>query len=467
MKCDEGRPVCLKCKSFGIRCDGYGFLPRDHRQSSRVLVPADALLPRVLAPAPFSSGFQNQTEHQYFIYFKEETMPDLAGPFPSDIWQYVVLRAAHEEPLVRHLTVALAALGKSKSSVHDRSSHLQFAIEEYGRALRMIQRLIQNRSDKQSFRIALIASLLVFCFENLHGDTDQAVAHIRSALLLFRKRLALYSSPRYAGPKKLPSLPGLEDDVLHLFVKLDKDLTCHVDNSLTSQIGRDLESRSELLQIDYDDEVFRVPSSFATTNDAKDSLEQLMSGATPYLKHLPALLIGNANAPIQVPPGVYEEFDACINQWWRAFTPLMESNIEKDFIACATLQALSLATFLTVRRVCCGVEVASSFNAPSREIVALSRRMVRDKKWKRTFAVCGGIVPALFVVIMVCRTRSIREEALDILKLAEGRVEVTWDAAVLAKVGEQVLQAEDAKGYLPSWMSTSEPSFVGTCFSSF
>jgi hypothetical protein len=44
---------------------------------------------------------------------------------------------------------------------------------------------------------------------------------------------------------------------------------------------------------------------------------------------------------------------------------------------------------------------------------------------------------------MICRHRRIREEAIRILRLAEGRIEVVWDAAKVAELGERMLRAEE------------------------
>jgi hypothetical protein len=54
-----------------------------------------------------------------------------------------------------------------------------------------------------------------------------------------------------------------------------------------------------------------------------------------------------------------------------------------------------------------------------------------------------GVVPALFITFMICRKRSIREEAIRILNLAAGRLEMTWDARTVTAICEKMLKAED------------------------
>jgi len=55
-------------------------------------------------------------------------------------------------------------------------------IAKYGKALQEIRDLIAARTDQEAVRVSLIASLLIFCFENLQGEPESAVRHIKSAL---------------------------------------------------------------------------------------------------------------------------------------------------------------------------------------------------------------------------------------------------------------------------------------------
>ena len=74
----------------------------------------------------------------------------------------------------------------------------------------------------------------------------------------------------------------------------------------------------------------------------------------------------------------------------------------------------------------------------------LTRAVVADTRFKKTFVFDCGVIPSLFITIMICRNRSIREEAIRILRMAEGRMEITWNAATVADMGEKVLNAECA-----------------------
>ena len=86
---------------------------------------------------------------------------------------------------IRELVIAVAALsiaGKSRNnpklakvscwtsiSKYGTNADLEYALTQYGKALNRIQEMVSTGQD--SIRIALIAALLIFVFESLHGDT--------------------------------------------------------------------------------------------------------------------------------------------------------------------------------------------------------------------------------------------------------------------------------------------------------
>lgn len=62
--------------------------------------------------------------------------------------------------------------------------------------------------------------MLIFCFENLQGETEAAIRHIKTALNFMRTHVT--SSVRY-DPKRhsSTSVKGLEDEVSVLLLRLD------------------------------------------------------------------------------------------------------------------------------------------------------------------------------------------------------------------------------------------------------
>jgi hypothetical protein len=137
--------------------------------------------------------------------------------------------------------------------------------------------------------------------------------------------------------------------------------------------------------------------------------------------------------------------------WGRAFKPLLDDASRRgglDFIAAATQRVLALATDISTQRIFLGAAGTSNpglFVSEAKEIVELTRRIAADRHFRKGFVVDCGIVPSLFVVITLCRDRSVREDAIKVLESCGERMEVTWNAAAIAQIGKQILEAEGEK----------------------
>jgi hypothetical protein len=300
--------------------------------------------------------------------------------------------------------------------------------------------MVSSRSDFETIRTTLIASLLIFSFETMHGNTEQAIAHAKASLKMMRKHLDT-STRTYSQIRRQSSIPGLEDEVLEVFVRLDQTI-------MSSILGDPYRQRASFLDINFIDEHFYMPPSFRDLVEAKGYLEHFQFRAMPYLSHLTDAFMYGDRFACPVPPSVYDVLQSQLDQWYRSFQPLFDRACrpgDKDFIGAATLRCLALGTDISVQRVCLKIDKRPKepFEAEAREIVDLTRRVVLDHRFKKSFGFDCGVVPSLFIAIMICRNRKIREEAINILKMAEGRIEVVWDASKVVELGEKMLKAEE------------------------
>jgi len=384
--------------------------------------------------------FRDQEEYQYWLYFRDEIAHDLSGHAPSKCWNYVVLQACNDSPTLRYLTVAIAALGKSKYCRNDSGQHRQFAVMKYGQALRSIREMVVSSNDLETIRTTLIASLLIFSFESMHGNTEQAIEHAKASLKMMKKQLNT-SNRRYSQIRRLSSIPGLEDEVLEVFVRLDNTI-------MSSILGDPYRPRYSYLDITFIDEHFYMPPSFRDLVEAKGYLEHFQFRAMPYLSHLTDTFMYGDKFACPVPDSVYAILDSQLKQWYKSFEPLFTAALrpgDNNFIGAATLRCLALGTGISVQRVCLKAKnrPKTLFEAEARELVDLTKRVVLDPRFKKSFGFDCGVVPALFIAIMICRHRQIREEAIEVLRMAEGRIEVVWDASKVAELGERMIRAEE------------------------
>jgi hypothetical protein len=152
VKCDEARPICLRCIKFGIDCDGYEpqFQSRNHRSRGCTdRIPKSNSPNSQSFPLGFSPSlglFENDRQHRYFTLFCSKTSAYLSGQFTSTLWQTVVLQACVDEQPLRLAVIAPGAL--ISSSVVDadeaidntKSLRRQFALDEYSKAISQIRK---------------------------------------------------------------------------------------------------------------------------------------------------------------------------------------------------------------------------------------------------------------------------------------------------------------------------------------
>lgn len=369
---------------------------------------------------------------------------DISGPIPTDLWKIVMLRSSVEEPALRHMAIAVAALRKSQA-VHvavEATGHHRFAVQQYGRALKMVQAIIAVNRQNEGVRISLVASILIFCFENLLGEHEQAVTHVKSALNLMHKRLST-SAKRYSRLSATRWLPDIDDDVLHIFVRLD--------NTIMSRLAESHDQpRTSRLHLHYDHENFRIPRVFINVTEAKNYLEHIQFRAMPFLSHMPDFFAhGNTYAP-HVNDEEFHTLASGLREFNATFEPMLARAKEGsyyDFASAAAVKIMALVTDISILRVYYGNgEIPTdAFVSQSRETVDLCRRIVRDPRFKKTFVMDCGTIPALFVTVMICRDREIREEAVVLLRESSPRMEVVWDASTIADVCENMMRAEDQR----------------------
>jgi hypothetical protein len=464
VKCGEEKPKCLRCTNFGVVCDGYDTAFKGHaaltRSSVREIVPRGNNFVSLLAGSkveiPFTTFFQDGTEYQYFLNYQEEAAMELSGPFDTRLWNRVVLQACHSEPSLCRLTTALGALHRAarmrRSTCHEDEAclHEKYALKEYGRALKGVQEMISNPHRLDATRLALIASLLIFCFESLHGDFDMAIKHMESALHLMNKQL-LRASGRYKHLQNWSPIPDLEEDLVTEFVRLDSHLVSRTDNSKTRRMGSEIVMTS-ILNVNWDAEAYEVPHRFTTINEARRFLEYIQFRLLPKVAYEFGLQIrGHHHTISQYAKDLCKSHSVQFQKWRLAFAPLYaeacKSATQKDFVAAATLRVSGLSTeitaqWLTIR----GTAATDLYEYESREIIHLSRLVMADPSFRRSFVFDCGFVPALFMVVVVCENIRLRKEALELLKQSMPRREGTWDSVHLVAAAEQFLQMREAAG---------------------
>lgn len=236
VKCDEEKPFCARCLKFGADCEGYEVgsrLNASTKLSPRKIIPQkrhqqESLLSS-LGRLPFIVVFQDNREYSYFLYFQQEAALGISSHFDQSLFTHVIIQSSWNEPSLRQLAASLGALHKAENPKtlnmpkQETDPHRQYAFQQYGQALKSVQARISANKYRDTTRVALIASLLIYCFENLYGDLDSALRHLEGALQLMQKQLA-HTSRRYKHSNNSSPTSKLEDDLVAAFFRLDSGL---------------------------------------------------------------------------------------------------------------------------------------------------------------------------------------------------------------------------------------------------
>jgi len=398
---------------------------------------------------PISIPFQDEEEARYFRFFYHETADALAGGFDIPLWKRTVFQACYEDQAILQCTIAIAALDRacrdasSNSSPKASKAHHRYALSQYSRSLRGVREAISEGKD--SLRTTLIASLLIFCFENFHGDVRLALSNIRSAQGLMHSWLE--SKGGSAAPRGFSPAPYvIEDELVGVFAKLDVHLLSWID------IPMDLMSPSSSVP-----DVQSLPAEFCSLLESKYHFDIT---TTRIFHRLSIVQEGREDAAKSLPtpppdakqssPETFTDVEEELLRWKSAFEPILKHSRspegEKDFVGATILRIHALTMELAVRATKLESSSPQSYDVflPEYcEIVSLCQTVAGHPRFVRSYVFDVGIVPVLFLIVVQCRDRMVRQEAIAVLKAASPRREGLWDSMMVAKIGEALMKAEE------------------------
>ena len=414
--------------------------------------------------------FEDEQEQRYFQAFVTDIGSEKSKPFHnSKVWINLILHASQNERCLRLAVAAIGALSKmqveSQGSLvcgvqNRQNQHYQYALARYQTALRGMMEI-------ESERTALIACLLIFYFENLHGRPDLAFIQVLTGLKVLSKVLEPKSTQ--TGVTGLPSIPSsgsisedhtrglsvpavsVEDDLVDIFIRLELEAVTFGAPSPVSNISR-VHKRITL-------------SSFSNLEEARLALDRVAVEALRFIRYgpTPAPTSSHPDADLvdvkgySIPQPDDNELiarlaahglcEAQLWEWFQAFAPLFHdsqiSACREDFFTAAFLQInakttkIWLAGALIVNK--CDYD---RFYPDFKEIVDLSRSLIGHHRTAGGSFVGFGIILPLFCAGTMCRDRILRREAISLLRMT-GRMEGIWDSSVLASVATWIMMLEE------------------------
>ncbi|KAH7348982.1 hypothetical protein BKA65DRAFT_271906 [Rhexocercosporidium sp. MPI-PUGE-AT-0058] len=468
VKCDEQRPECLKCCKFGHTCGGYEHLT-SVKQLLKLTPVRRKLLPKsndlatttLAIPLSLTSGirFEDERESHYFRLFQKHVARELSAGFEGTLWNRIVLQACENES-IRRLTVATAALKQTTKLWQDSDEGLQsdreYALEKYGNALKSMKTELSKSQD--NLRVALIAALLIFVFENMHGCARAAVMNIQSALDLVNNRLMCHCHSLQASSSKQGILQSsiselVEDEVLTTLIRLDKPSVALLG---TSKGVRHSQDRFFSFHRYLED--FQIPASFETITEARKCYECIRFRVFPehnWEKKLIALtsLPEDVSAPVVLrelfssiaDPESIQDLCAQLQRWHRAYAPLFRHSRTargaSTFVPATTIyiRALSLNIPLSLRQLPVSLDSPGQDHSTHR-ILDMAWGLLSHPDFSKSFVFDTGIIPSIWMVAVLCPDIDLKRKALEILRSMQPRVECVWDSRIFVRTGEALLR---------------------------
>ncbi|KAI1034492.1 hypothetical protein LB504_004355 [Fusarium proliferatum] len=177
VKCDQGKPVCVRCTSTGRTCDGYNPPPSSSFYSSSTFTSPSSNSIDACADLKLILPRQSPQEVRSYRFFLEVTAPSLAGAFYADFWLAEVPRVCMSDAAIWHAVVSLGSAHEDFAE-HGQGSRSVFALEQFNAAIRS---LTGSRSPRYEDRWrALIVSTIFTYVCTIKGLHEQTRLHLQA-----------------------------------------------------------------------------------------------------------------------------------------------------------------------------------------------------------------------------------------------------------------------------------------------
>ncbi|KAL8912057.1 MAG: hypothetical protein Q9171_002845 [Xanthocarpia ochracea] len=424
--------------------------------------------------SPTFEVFDDDTERRSFAFFKDRTLAEISGYFPSDFWERLVPLAAFHEPALKHASIALASLHerfeKGDRSILKSNKDVAeggFALQQYNKAIRC---LITPRggNQKPALDTSLVACVLFACFEvretvftsvliaansqqTLRGHHGSALSHIHSGTQIL---IQMDDRERELGGIDSPQQMCVPlETLVVLFTRLD-----HQKVQLLGSRPMLLPQGKPNAHPGFNPD---IPVVFKSLEEARNSLDyqwNLYLQKVNDLQYLIHFREGTETQEHRDADNVdRSHFRAIFEKWMTAYQGFLDRNVttmnSKSLQGAMVVKLhaklaamhLELSAFQHLHDPMCWDKSLPVFE----EIVDLAAAVINaqnatDEKrlQKPVFQLDHSIIGPLFSVSHMCRDPYLRRKAISMLYSAP-RQEGVWDSILTARVCERIMILEE------------------------
>lgn len=460
VKCDEGRPACLRCVSTGRVCDGYGIWGGGgnfygERQSSTIVMKNGEDAPRL---DPFGTIPSNSLEEKrYFDWFKSRTAKKIPGAFVLTFWNTLVFQASMSQPAVLHAILTLSAV--HKENVYDDSltkdgdsvnKQEQFMLRHYVKAIRCLQPHFSSK-DRASVRVALITCIIFVCLEFLRGHFQSAQSHLQNGLKVLREWQGSCHKDGILLMK--PSWNSVDDWLVEAFSRLQ------FQGELFKQTYRHSFLVLQVVELEP------IGFTFHSVNQAWRHIERLLNETFRLTEEARQLV--SDEATIEQPSAllwrqyhIQEELARWIDAY-EASKDRLQCQIPDDRVLPLLHEYHTMTTIMVA--VCLSPDESIYDSCTDQFVFLISQSakmwemrssMLAPRPQKRfrnhmdmpRSLVDVGWIPPLYYTALKCRSHRVRLHAIRLIESTSHR-EGMWDSIIAACVARKVMEIEERGCY--------------------
>ncbi|OCL10853.1 hypothetical protein AOQ84DRAFT_438081 [Glonium stellatum] len=431
IKCDEGKPSCLKCSSTGRKCDGYTSHPGSNHNTAidtahQTATTSDVGLPMLLLGVqphinlpPYRWNL-TEPEKRSIHHFVHRSTKDLTGPFQTQVWGSYALSLCATSPAIQHAVIALSGFHERFCSPITAVASLQGCLQHYHKAVKRINSLMDEHNHKRNSTIQeiVVACAIFICIEILIGNDVAALTHLEGGLGILRQIFSTETSSTSLTP---------DPQVLDL-----RGLFARLDLQALSFVG----SRPSM-------EPLRAPTPLP--NPPASSLYRVLRRAHHFLRTTAEPL----KYTDDIPSVAFQERElhlADLESWYQAFksqrtyikTPENIANLLVAYHSTRIKLLVCLGPFEIAYDAC-----STNFRAivEAADCILASRLpscLSGDTKY---FTLEASIIEPLYFTSLKCRHPQLRRRALSLLHRS-GK-EGVWDGSVMAEIADFIISIED------------------------
>ncbi|KAK6950697.1 hypothetical protein Daesc_007222 [Daldinia eschscholtzii] len=466
VKCDEGKPVCLRCHSTGRVCEGYGIWGGGGNDYGRRPTGSSARsLTSFYTPKLVQTVSKEET--RCLEWFAYRSVLKLPGVFRFEFWDKLIFQAASTEPAVLHAIIALSSAHKREGLCFDTTPDTaldeqeHFVLKHYTDAITHLQSHFTSKTNR-SIRVALITCLMFIIMEYLRGNFLTGYNHLQNGLRVLNEFSARSNAIDRYSLFQEPCCDSADAWIIQAFIRLD--------------VQAKFQHRgSQFLNITQEDcshDGPAIPPIFQSVNQGRQLLDRIISQIF-YLHHQCCRQTQPSNKVD--PQGLLSRqrnLSTKLDSWYNAFKA-SRAVLPRSKITQNTVAYIILEIYHTVAKIMIDTclrledEMRYDIHTDAFEFILAQLNHLRDLSLSPPLALVLhfsdtsssiidlGAILALYYVALKCRVHSIRHEVLNFLTTITHK-EGIWSSQLVTRVIQEVITIEEGNFYDESVAAQSD-----------